>query len=160
MNQHIGFMTRRELEVLIEQMVAREVKKQLAAIKKPKAVKEELVDVKELCRELKTTRQTVNNWRNSPKTGPLINTCIHRTGGKVRYDIAAIRELMKSHELFFGKGRDYQYKYEATASDEKKKTDRFNSIEWQLTQHKQISEEDRIFYEQECKWRGDKGVRM
>ena len=55
MDQHVGFTSRRELEALIKQMVAREVKKQLSAIKKPKAVKEELVDAKELCRELKTT---------------------------------------------------------------------------------------------------------
>ena len=147
-------MSRKDLEDLIEQVVAREVKKQLAAIKQPPVKKEKLVDVKELCRELKVSRQTINNWKKS-RIGFVFNPCIHKMGGKVLYDITAIRQVLKEHKEFFGNGRNYGYKYEATVTDEQRRVDRYNHIRWQAIQGNEITEEDRIFYEQECKWRGE-----
>lgn len=151
-------MTRKELEEFLEQLVATEVKKQLATMKQHPVAKEELVDVKKLCEELKVSRQTVNNWRKSDKTGSVINPCIRKMGGKILYDIAAIRRAIKEHETLFGKGRDYGYKYESTASDEVKRDNRFKAVKWNLMQNKDLTEEDRVFYEQECKWRGEQSL--
>lgn len=75
-------MSRKDLEGLIEEIVAREVKKQLAAVKQKRATKEQWIDVKTLCLELKVSRQTINNWRKSSKTAFIINPCIRKIGVK------------------------------------------------------------------------------
>lgn len=155
---HTGFMTREEIKTLIEQLVAREVKKQLAAIKEKPAKQGKLVDIKTLCLELKTSRQTIYNWKKGKYTASLINPYISKIGGKVLYDLAAIRQAVAANENRFGRDRDYQYKYEAGASDEQKNVDRFKSIQAKIMMGKQqeLSGEDRIFYEEECKWRGER----
>lgn len=155
---NIIISNRKELEELIREVVAREVKKQLAAIKQPPAKKEKLVSVKQLCEELNISRQTVNNWRKSQKTDYLIKPFITKMGGKVLYDIAAIRQVIKEYEIFFGGNRDYDYKYEAIASDETKKDNRFKHIRSLIMQAgaAELTEDDRLFYAEECKWRGER----
>lgn len=140
-------MSRKELEDLIGKLVAAEVKKQLAELRQPTPKKEQLVDVKAVCKELKVSRQTVNNWRKSIRTKTIIEPCVHRVGGKVLYDIVALREAIKGNKIYFGSGRDYEYKYEVTASEEAKARRKLADIKYNLSRGRELTQEERSFYE-------------
>lgn len=116
---------------------------------------EKYVPVKELCKILGVSRQTVNNWRRS-RIGFLIEPHVQKVGGKVLYDVAGIKRVMREHEDFFGSGRDYAYKEVVLATDKQRRERRFKDVRWRVTQGEKVSEEDRIFYEEECLWRGER----
>jgi hypothetical protein len=154
MDDKIYMMTRKELQELIESTVEGVFARYIPELMQELTKEEELTDTKTVCAELKISRQTLNNWRNSPNTKNLIAPFISKRGGKVLYNLKGIKQTISQYAVMFGRNKDYDYKFEATATEAERINKRYRDINGKIMTGAAISDADKEFYRETCKQRG------
>lgn len=64
---------------------------------------------KEVCEKLKISRQTLINWYKKPNTNVYLKQTRTLIGNKYLYQLPKIKEIIKSNENAFIRGRTYEY---------------------------------------------------
>ena len=120
----------------------------------PAAAAPEWVSIKELCLQLKLSKQTLYNWQKDEKVNWLLVPCRKQFGGKVLYDLEGIKKAIKAYPGHFSGGRDYGFKEEAILTEEQKLEKRYKGIKALLLfRPQEVSKEDKHWYEKEDKRR-------
>lgn len=143
-------MTSQEVDEHIEKIAERVVKKYLPIIEKIMEVPETYVNVDAVCKKLEISRQTFYNWRKDLKLRKLLEPYVQKVGGKILCNLEGIKLAIKKKENVFGNGRGYNYKFEATATDDEKKVALFNKIRSKIFRGEEPTEEEKCFYKEMC----------
>jgi hypothetical protein len=113
--------------------------------------KEKLVSMKELCFELKVSRQTIHNWFKNKSVNWLLDYCRKNLGGKIFYDLTGIKKAIKTQPNLFGGSRNYKYKDEVCLTAEQRFENRYKGIKASLVFKQPVSVEDLEWFNREDK---------
>lgn len=107
----VSYITHKELLDIIREAVKAEVAEQLQQLLVNKAAPE-WHNATAAAKKLSISRATLHSWFKDKKLLRL-HKYMRMQGRRKVYDVAGIQGFIQDHPVFFGRGRDYDYKAEA-----------------------------------------------
>jgi hypothetical protein len=151
--EQIGFA---KIRRIVKEEITAGINDYLRPVIKYQELAPEMISTKELCTQLKVSRQTINNWLKNNSTKAIIENNRQKIGNKVWYNLTGIKEIMAKNPRLFGGGREYEYlKKSPSVSIAEKcvvKTDddRYQKIYYRICQRKmRISEQNLEWFKNE-----------